>query len=144
MVVDWSKLKSCSEIPATGANKTITLATLQVAFEELRTDSINFNIQKSKNLFNSCPSAQKEMFRKACKAFYATTDKIGDQGVFGYGFCCKANEMCPPSVGETSVGETSTIGEPFYTEIWFFSACGGFVLLLIIIILIVIICCRKK
>ncbi|PIC49347.1 hypothetical protein B9Z55_007986 [Caenorhabditis nigoni] len=57
------------------------------------------------------------MFRKACEAFYATTDKIGDQGVFGYGFCCKANEMCPPSVGETSVGETSTIGEPFYTEV---------------------------
>ncbi|PIC49339.1 hypothetical protein B9Z55_007978 [Caenorhabditis nigoni] len=86
-------------------------------------------IQSSKNFFNSCPPAVKELLKKACNDFYAVSDKNKDEGVFGNMFCCKANEICFP---------------PFYTQIWFFAACGGFVLLLIIIILVVIICCSKK
>ncbi|PIC49337.1 hypothetical protein B9Z55_007976 [Caenorhabditis nigoni] len=118
----------CSDIPLTDTmNKTKTVAVFQAGFEE-EIDS-TFNVQKSKDFFNSCPSEQKEVFKKACKNFVALSDKKGDQDVMGYGFCCKANDICPP---------------PFYTQIWFFAACGGSVLLLIIIILIVIICCRKK
>ncbi|CAO4367698.1 unnamed protein product [Caenorhabditis nigoni] len=117
----------CSKIPVTGMNETYSVALVQTVFEE-KTDS-TFNTQSSKDYFNSCPSAQKELLKKACNNFYAVSDKSGVEEFYGYSVCCKANEICPPQ---------------FYTQIWFFAACGGFVLLLIIIILIVIICCRKK
>ncbi|CAO4367697.1 unnamed protein product [Caenorhabditis nigoni] len=124
---DLSTIKSCSDFPVTGEHNIDARATLQTSLE-YEIDS-TFDIQKSKDFFNSCPSEQKEVFKKACKNFVALSDKKGDEGSNGYGFCCKANDICPT---------------PFYTEIWFFAACGGSVLLLIIIILIVIICCRKK